>query len=217
VGLAVKLQFVVWKGTGSNFGWCTDYYDLQFLYFLQLLCEHFGIVLQISRDCLCKYIIYLSLNISMLYGVSQEEMSIFWEVIVSVILRKNTVYVHVSYSERFPRYSYFPVQYTVQTSNTPCPHTSCKCIDVDDRIFQIYTNPGGGRRIFKDGKIQGTSPPDWTLSCLTRVVNLLHVKEPQARRGPPSKIIGHFPSKVSVEALWWADHSFEEPCRLWIE
>jgi hypothetical protein len=36
---------------------------------------------------------------------------------------------------------------------------------------------------------------------LTRVVYLLHVKEPQAPRGPVSKIIGHFPSKVSVEAL----------------
>jgi hypothetical protein len=31
--------------------------------------------------------------------------------------------------------------------------------------------------------IQGTSPPGGTLSCLTRVVNLLHVKEPQAPRG----------------------------------
>jgi hypothetical protein len=45
------------------------------------------------------------------------------------------------------------------------------------------------------GKIQGTSPPGGTLSCLTRVVNLLHVNEPQAPRGPVSKIIGHFPSK----------------------
>jgi hypothetical protein len=44
-------------------------------------------------------------------------------------------------------------------------------------------------------KIQGTSPPGGTLSCLTRVINLLHVKEPQAPRGPLSKIIGHFPSK----------------------
>jgi hypothetical protein len=48
--------------------------------------------------------------------------------------------------------------------------------------------PGGGRRIFKDGKIQGTNPPGGTLSCLTRVV-----KEPQAPRGPLSKIIGHRP------------------------
>jgi hypothetical protein len=39
---------------------------------------------------------------------------------------QKSVYVHVTYSERFPRYSYFTVQYTVQTSNTPCPHTSCK-------------------------------------------------------------------------------------------
>jgi hypothetical protein len=33
--------------------------------------------------------------------VSQEERSIFWEVIVSVILSKKSVYVHVSYSELF--------------------------------------------------------------------------------------------------------------------
>jgi hypothetical protein len=55
--------------------------------------------------------------------------------------------------------------------------------------------PGGGRRIFKDGQIQGTSPLGGILSSMTRVVNLLHVKEPQAPRGPLSKIIGHFPSK----------------------
>jgi hypothetical protein len=30
--------------------------------------------------------------------------------------------MYVSYSERFPRHSYF----TVQTSNMPCSHTSCK-------------------------------------------------------------------------------------------
>jgi hypothetical protein len=77
--------------------------------------------------------------------------------------------------------------------------------------------PGGGRRIFKGGIILGTSPPGGTLSCFTSVVNLLHVKEHQAARGPLSKIIGHFPSKVSVEALRWADHSFKESCRLWIE
>jgi hypothetical protein len=29
-------------------------------------------------------------------------------------------------------------------------------------------------------QIQGTSPPGGTLSCLTRVVDSLHVKEPQA-------------------------------------
>jgi len=38
--------------------------------------------------------------------MSQEEMSMFWEVRVSLILSK-TLYVHVSYSERFPRQSYF--------------------------------------------------------------------------------------------------------------
>jgi hypothetical protein len=33
---------------------------------------------------------------------------------------------------------------------------------------------------------------------LTRVVYLLHVKEPQAPRGPLSKITGHFPSQYTV-------------------
>jgi hypothetical protein len=54
------------------------------------------------------------------------------------------------------------------------------------------SNPAEVVRIFKDGKIQGTSPPGGTSSCLTRVVNLLHVKEPQSPRGPLSKIICHF-------------------------
>jgi hypothetical protein len=35
--------------------------------------------------------------------------------------KQKSVYVHMSYSERFPRYNYFTVQYTIQTSNTPCP------------------------------------------------------------------------------------------------
>jgi hypothetical protein len=34
---------------------------------------------------------------------------LFWEVIVSVIL--SVLYVHVSYSERFPRWRYFTVQF----------------------------------------------------------------------------------------------------------
>jgi hypothetical protein len=37
-----------------------------------------------------------------LYRVSQEEMSIFWQVIVSAILSKR-VYLYLSYSEWFPR------------------------------------------------------------------------------------------------------------------
>jgi hypothetical protein len=53
-------------------------------------------------------------SVSRLYRVSQEERSIFWEVNVSVILRK-TLYEHVSYSERFPiigaQYFEFGAQY----------------------------------------------------------------------------------------------------------
>jgi hypothetical protein len=40
-----------------------------------------------------------------IYRMSHEERSIFWEVTVSVILSKKSVYVHVSYSEQFPRQS----------------------------------------------------------------------------------------------------------------
>jgi hypothetical protein len=52
------------------------------------------------------------------------------------------------------------------------------------RVTRVQTRRN--RRNFKDGKIQGTSPAGGTLGCLTRVVNLLHVKEPQAPRGPLS-------------------------------
>jgi hypothetical protein len=55
-----------------------------------------------------------------IHRVSQEERSIFCEVIVWVILSK-ILYAYKFYSERFPTQSYFR-----QTSKTPCPHTSCK-------------------------------------------------------------------------------------------
>jgi hypothetical protein len=42
--------------------------------------------------------------------------------------KQKTVYVHVSYSEhvRYRAISLYSTMYTVQTSNTTCPHTSCK-------------------------------------------------------------------------------------------
>jgi hypothetical protein len=42
--------------------------------------------------------------------ILHRRMSLFWEAVVSVILGK-IVYVHVSYSERFPKQSYFTVQF----------------------------------------------------------------------------------------------------------
>jgi hypothetical protein len=45
-----------------------------------------------------------------IYRMFQEERSILWEIRVSAIVIKKT-YVHVSYSERFPRYRYFTVQF----------------------------------------------------------------------------------------------------------
>jgi hypothetical protein len=45
----------------------------------------------------------ISGGIISLYKVSQEERAIFWEVIVSVILSKKGLYVHMFYSEGFPK------------------------------------------------------------------------------------------------------------------
>jgi hypothetical protein len=49
--------------------------------------------------------------------------------------KQDSVYVHVSYSERFPRQSYITLQYTVQTSNTHVLTRVAKCIYVDGGIF----------------------------------------------------------------------------------
>jgi hypothetical protein len=53
--------------------------------------------------------------------MSQEERSIFWEVIVSVILRKKSLYEHVSYSERVPIFGaqYFPSLPLCEQSQQP--------------------------------------------------------------------------------------------------
>jgi hypothetical protein len=60
--------------------------------------------------------------------VPQEERSIFGEVLVSVILSKK-VYMYmcpIPNGFRDRAISLYSILYTVQTSNTPCPHTSCK-------------------------------------------------------------------------------------------
>jgi hypothetical protein len=62
------------------------------------------------------------------YRVSQEESSIFWEIIISSILSKK-VYIYmfpIPNGFRDRAISVYSTLYTVQTSNTPCPHTSCK-------------------------------------------------------------------------------------------
>jgi hypothetical protein len=59
----------------------------------------------------------LSVGRTIIYRVSHEEMSIFCEITTSVILRKKYVYVYISYSERFLRYSYFTEQYTVHCTD----------------------------------------------------------------------------------------------------
>jgi hypothetical protein len=46
---------------------------------------------------------FMKVSESWLYRMPKEERSIFLEVIVSTHSKQKSVYVHVSYSERFPR------------------------------------------------------------------------------------------------------------------
>jgi hypothetical protein len=60
--------------------------------------------------------------------VSQEEISVFWEVSVPVILSK-ILYIYmcpIPNGFRDRSISLYSTLHAVQTSNTPCPHTSCK-------------------------------------------------------------------------------------------
>jgi hypothetical protein len=62
----------------------------------------------------------------MYYRMSQKKRSIFWTVIVSAILRKN-LYMYmcpIPNGFRDRAISLHSTLFTVQTSNTPCPHTS---------------------------------------------------------------------------------------------
>jgi hypothetical protein len=71
---------------------------------------------------------YSHMQHSAQYRVSQEERSIFWEVIVSVILSRKLYMYMCIIPNRFrdTAISLYSSLYTAQTSNTPCPHTSCK-------------------------------------------------------------------------------------------
>jgi hypothetical protein len=69
----------------------------------------------------------ISSTYALLYMVSHEERPIFWEVTVSVIRSKRKVYMYMCpVPNGFRDRANFTVEYTVQTSNTPCSHTSCK-------------------------------------------------------------------------------------------
>jgi hypothetical protein len=65
--------------------------------------------------------------------------------------------------------------------------------------------------MFQDGKIREQSPSEGTSSCLTRVVDLLHVKEPQVPKGNRWEKLRTFPVQevdrvtargVSSAVLW---------------
>jgi hypothetical protein len=85
---------------------------------------HVKILMFINLSKICK---------KKIYSMSQEERSIIWEVIVSIILSKEVyIYIYIcrwshSYGFRDKTISpYGSTLYTVQTNNTSCPHTSCK-------------------------------------------------------------------------------------------
>jgi hypothetical protein len=63
--------------------------------------------------------------------MSQEDMSIFWEVIISAILSKK-VYMYMC---PIPKY-FRDTAISMQSTDTPCPHTRCKSIDVGGGIFE---------------------------------------------------------------------------------
>jgi hypothetical protein len=73
--------------------------------------EQFNLTLHMSYWCL--YLMSCAMFISLatsLYRVIEEEMSIFWEVTVSVIGRKKSSYEHVCNSEWLPRHSCLNLQ-----------------------------------------------------------------------------------------------------------
>jgi hypothetical protein len=66
------------------------------------------------------------------YRVPQDERSIFWKIIVLVIL-SNTVYMYmcpIPNGFRDRAISLYSTLYTVQTSNTSCSHRSCTEIEL---------------------------------------------------------------------------------------
>jgi hypothetical protein len=86
-----------------------------------LIPMHLGIIL--SRDSDLFIAIYF---FKLWYRMSQEERSIFWEVIVSVILSKK-MYIcmcPIPNCFRDRAISLYSTLYTAERSNTPCPHTS---------------------------------------------------------------------------------------------
>jgi hypothetical protein len=65
-----------------------------------------------------------NLPIPSLFRMSQEERSIFWEVILSKKVYMYMCPIPNGFRDR--AISLYSTLYTVQTSNTPWPHTSCK-------------------------------------------------------------------------------------------
>jgi hypothetical protein len=91
--------------------------------------EGFCLILPLKVESIvytgCAVDFFMMLPLSRLYRVSQEEMSIFREVTVSVILSEKRVYMFICPIPNGFRDRAISL-YTEQKSNTPCPHTSCK-------------------------------------------------------------------------------------------
>jgi hypothetical protein len=67
------------------------------------------------------------------------------------------------------------------------------------------SNPAEVVEFLRTEKFREQSPPGWTLSRLTRVVDLLHVKEPQAPEGEHWAKLSVFPvqSRASNSSGRW--------------
>jgi hypothetical protein len=85
-------------------------------------------------------------KLGLIHRVFQEERPLLWEVIVSVILSKRSVHVwvHVSYTKWFPRYSYFMLSPTQTNTKMHSWWTTrhilicvVKCIDVDGILEHV--------------------------------------------------------------------------------
>jgi hypothetical protein len=145
--------------------------------------------------------------------VSQKERSVFCEVIVSVILSKKSVYVHVSYSERFPNF-HCTAHCTLYRRATRHVLTRvAKCIDVDGGIFEnvlywvnctnfvTWTINAGIRNITLD-IATGYGLDDWggQSSSLSRVKNIVFSTSSRPALGPTQSPVQCVPGVKRHEA-----------------
>jgi hypothetical protein len=146
---------------------------------------------------------YGSLDVSQPYGSSRPVTGIVLPLIITKNferIQKNNYDFYVSIFTIYNKH--------VQHSTLACCVAINLCSTITISCMENWKRPSWSRgnvptswpewRGFKLDGGRRTSPPGGTLSRLTRVVDLLHVKEPHVPRGPLSKNWGHFPSKYIV-------------------